>query len=584
MTVSSVLRVGAIAFAGVAISRPAPAQTPIQRMSVDSNGVGGDAQSGGFWSPGGYQGFWTRPSISQDGRWVAFDSDARNLAANDTNYGIDVFVHDRQTGATLLISIQDDGSKLDYHSFSPSISPDGRFVAYSTSANFTTLNDWNFHSDVFVHDRDPDGNGVFDEGNAVTAIVSLDPNGNPGDGDSQFPSISADGNVISFRSTSTNLVSGDMNGVPDIFVHDRTAGTTTRVTVTPAGRGANDVSDEPVLSSDGSAVAYSSLATNLDVNDTNGMRDIFVYDIPTGIVTRVNVSSTGAQAIGGASSAPSLSADGMLVAFDSCAPNLVPNDPSGWCDCFMHDRSNGTTIEVSFDSNGNPGNWNSLTPALSADGTVVAFSGWSDNLVRIDENYRPDLFVRDLVTGILTPCSSLGGVTGDEVAFSPAISGDGRSVGYVSYADNLALSDTNATADILVRDLTIADPVAAWTNYGTGFPGTNGIPGLTATSNPLLGTTTTLDVGNSLGSWSAGLLLIGFAPASVPTKYGGTILVDQPLFFPFVVWPAGSSLPLDVPADPLLTFVSGYLQVVETDAGAAAGLSFSPGLALTLGG
>jgi Tol biopolymer transport system component len=584
MVVPSVLRVGAIAFFSVATSRPAPAQSPILRMSVDSNGVEGDEQSGGFYSPGGYQGFWTRPSISQDGRWVAFDSAARNLAANDTNYAIDVFVHDRQTGATLLISVQDDGTVLNYHSFSPSISPDGRFVAYSSYGSFTTLGDWNARSDIFVHDRDPDGNGVFDEGNAVTAIVSLDPNGNPGDGDSEFPSISADGNVISFRSTSTNLVSGDGNGLPDIFVHDRTTGTTIRVSVTPGGGDADKVSDEPVLSSDGSAVAYSSIATNLVVNDTNGMRDIFVYDVPSGIVTRVNVRSNGAQAIGGASSAPSLSADGMLVAFDSCASNLVPNDPSASCDCFLHDRSNGTTIEVSFDSNGNPGNSNSLTPALSADGTVIAFSGWSDDLVRIDENYRPDLFVRDLVTGILTPCSSLGGVTGDEIAFCPAISGDGRTVGYVSYADNLVLGDTNAVPDILVRDLTIADPAAAWTNYGAGFPGTNGIPGLTAASNPQLGTTVTLDVGNSLGSWSAGLLLIGFAPASVPTKYGGTILVDQPFFLPFVVWPAGSSLPLDVPAEPLLAYVSGYLQVVETDAGAASGLSFSPGLALTLGG
>jgi Tol biopolymer transport system component len=584
MAVPSVLRVGAFAFACTTIPHPARAQAPIQRMSVDSNGVEGDAQSGGFASPGGYQGFWTRPSISQDGRWVAFDSAARNLAANDVNYGIDVFVHDRQTGSTTLISIQDDGSAVPGDSHSPSITPDGRFVAFSSLGNFGTLGDWNAHSDIFVHDRDPDGNGVFDEGNAVTTIVNLDPNGNPGDGDNEFPSISADDNVISFRSTSTNLVSGDGNGLPDIFVHDRTTGTTIRATITPGGGDSNDVSDEPVLSSDGSAVAYSSLATNLVVNDTNGMRDIFVYDVPTGIVTRVNVRSNGAQAIGGASSAPSLSADGMLVAFDSCASNLVPNDPSAWCDCFLHDRSNGTTSEVSFDSNGNPGDWNSLTPALSADGTVIAFSGWSDDLVRIDWNYRPDLFVRDLVTGILTPCSSLGGVTGDEIAFCPAISGDGRTVGYVAYADNLVPFDTNAAPDILVRDLTIADPAAAWTNYGAGFPGTNGIPGLTAASNPQLGTTVTLDVGNSLGTWSAGLLLLGVAPASIPTKYGGTILVDQPFFLPFVVWPAGSSLPLDVPAEPLLAYVSGYLQVVETDAGAASGLPFSPGLALTLGG
>jgi Tol biopolymer transport system component len=170
----------------------------------------------------------------------------------------------------------------------------------------------------------------------VTTLVSVHGDGTQGDGTSWEPALSADGSVVAFRSAATNLVDGDDNGVSDIFVHDLATGTTTRVSVRSDGSQGDGVSLRPSISADGSVVAFISAATNLVDADDNEEADVFVHDLATGATTRVSVRSDGTQGDGGCWE-PALSADGSVVAFRSAATNLVDGDDNGVSDIFVHD-------------------------------------------------------------------------------------------------------------------------------------------------------------------------------------------------------------------------------------------------------
>ncbi len=340
-------------------------------VSVSSAGGRGDDSSSGT-------------SISADGRFVAFHSDATNLVAGDTNFVADVFVHDRQTGTPTRVSVDSSGRQGDRHSLLPTISGDGRFVAfYSDSLNLVP-GDTNGVMDVFVHDRQT----------GTTTRVSVDSSGSQGDFDSgntnTNASISADGRFVAFDSYATNLVSGDTNGRGDVFVHDRQTGATTRASIASWGFQVNDHSSEPSISADGRFVAFASRASNLVPDDHNYVPDVFVHDRQSWTTTRVSVDSSGSQ--GKYSSlAPSISADGRFVAFYSYANNLVPGDTNSVSDVFVHDRQIGTTARVSVDSSGSQGDESSFFPSISPDGRFVAFEG--SNLVPGDTNGWLDVFV-----------------------------------------------------------------------------------------------------------------------------------------------------------------------------------------------
>ncbi len=256
------------------------------------------------------------PSISADGRFVAFESDATNLVSGDTNNAFDVFVHDLMTARTTLVSRHSLGSYGNDHSGVPSISGDGRFVAFESDADNLVSGDTNTLDDVFVHDRLASTTGR-------TTRVSRHSLGNEADGFSSEPSISADGRFVAFRSSAENLVSGDTNGQSDIFVHDRlasTTGRTTRVSRHSLGNEGNGFSSEPSISGDGRFVAFRSDSTNLVSGDTNGTFDIFVHDrlaSTTGRTTRVNRHSLGNEADQLRRSPP------MAVSSPSALPNLV---------------------------------------------------------------------------------------------------------------------------------------------------------------------------------------------------------------------------------------------------------------------
>src|SRR5260221_244418 len=232
----------------------------------------------------------------------------------------------------------------------------------------------------------------------------------------QFCSISAGGRVGAFQSDADNFVAGETNGVQDVFLRDRRSGTTERVSVGTAGTQGNDNSGDipalaPSISADGRFVAFQSAASNLVAGDTNGRLDIFVRDRRSGTTERVSVATDGTQ--GNDNSGDwglSISADGRFVAFISSATNLVSGDTNANNDVFVHDRQSGTTERASVATDGTQANFYSRLPSISADGRFVAFLGNASNLVPGDTNGWADVFVLDRPTAPTEPtCPSTGG-------------------------------------------------------------------------------------------------------------------------------------------------------------------------------
>lgn len=561
-----------LVLAVAALTLPAAGQHAITRVSVDSNGVEGNDDSG-----------LTPPAFSSDGRFVAFDSAATNLVKADKNSRIDIFVHDRVSGSTVRVSVDSSGVEGNDHSSSPTISADGRFVAFVSISDNLVVGDANAHADVFLHDRDPDRNGVFDEGNGVTTRVNVSSSGKEANYGGDYPSISADGALIAFESIATNLVGGDNNGRADIFLHNRVTGMTFRQSVDSNGVEGDEPSYGPRISADGLFVSFWSYARNLVANDTNNASDVFVRDRVSKQTTRVSVDSNGNQGAASFGPAP-MSSDGSVVVFQSNATNFVTGDTNGVIDVFLHDRVTGVTSRVSVDSAGIQGDATSVRSTISTDGTVVAFDGMSTNLVAGDDNADSDVFIHDGGTGETSGASfHCGGKTGNRASAFASLSGDGLLVAFSSYAGDLVAGDANFVSDVFVHDRTVLEPSAYWNNYDVGYPGTLGVPTLTASDVPSIDSTITIDVGNSLGQFTVGFMLIGSAKASNPTSDGGTLLVDFSLIVPYAIWPAGLSLLADIPSDPALCGTSAFVQVIEMDGGAVYGLSFTAGLELAFG-
>jgi signal peptidase I len=388
-------------------------------------------------------GFSTWPAISADGRFVAFASDASNLVPGDSNGQGDIFVHDRQTGATERVSVDSAGGQADGSSSEPVISGDGRFVVFVCDASNLVPGDSNGQGDVFVHDRQT----------GATERVSVDSAGNQGDGGSGKPAISADGRFVAFESDASNLVPGDSNGQSDVFVHDRQTGATERVSVDSAGSQGDGGSGKPAISADGRFVAFESDAANLVLDDANSRSDVFVRDRQTGATERVSVDGHGTQS-DGSSTRPAISADGRFVAFESMATNLVSHDFNRQHDIFVHDRQTGATERVSVSSDGRQVSSPSNVPAISADGRFVAFASGARNLAPGDDNrfYFADVFVHDCQTGATERVSAnSAGNQGNDYSGLPAISGDGRFVAFWSLAADLAPVD-HYGQHVFVRD------------------------------------------------------------------------------------------------------------------------------------
>lgn len=329
--------------------------------------------------------------ISADGRFVAFNSVASNLVLGDTNQKTDVFVYDRYTHTTELITKGLGGAQSDKDSWWCALSADGRYVSFWSYASNLVSDDTNNRADVFVYDRN----------SFSMERVSLGPGfsqGNGWSGGNCCPWISADGRFVVFDSAATNLVPDDTNNLADLFVHDRILHTTERVNLGPGGVQADGESAWPAISSDGRYVVYFSRATNLVSDDTNRVGDVFLYDRITHKTQRISVGVGGIQATGGFSTFPVISANNRYVAFASTATNLIMDDTNGFCDIFVYDLISNTMERVSVGTAGEQGNENSpfyTFPTISANGRYVAFESLASNLVAVDNNGYADIFVRD---------------------------------------------------------------------------------------------------------------------------------------------------------------------------------------------
>jgi Tol biopolymer transport system component len=346
-------------------------------------------------------------------------------------------------GETTLISLSNSASPMDANnsSYVSTISANGQFVAFQSYASSLVSSDTNGLSDIFVRDLQ----------SGLTERVSIDSNGTQGNGASFQPAISADGRFVAFRSDAMNLVSNDTNGKSDIFVHDRQAHITERVSIGLNGTATNFESYEPAISGDGRFIAFVSFATNLVEGDTNTAFDIFVRDRQTGLTERVSIDSNGVQA-NSPSYQPAISADGRIVTFMSSASNLVAGDTNANWDIFVHDLETDLTERISVDSNGNQGASFSYAASISADGRFVAFVS-AAMLVSGDTFGTQDIFVRDLQTG-QTERIAFGppGTGPAHDTYYTSISADGRYITFQSYAANLVSGDTNGKADIFVHD------------------------------------------------------------------------------------------------------------------------------------
>jgi hypothetical protein len=265
------------------------------------------------------------PDLSADGRFVAYYSDANNIVPNDTNNTFDVFLYDRQTATTQRISVSSAGGQGNGLSYFPDISADGRYTVYESDATNLVANDTNGVTDSFIYDRIT----------GTTQLISVNSAEEPGNGRSAYPVIAANNRHVTFVSFATNLSPNDPTPTADIYIRDLVAGTTQFISPGLNNQPGNNNSHYPVISADGRFVAYHSEASNLVPGDTNNLTDVFLYNRVTAEVKRVSLSNDGVQG-NGPSSSPAISGNGRFVVFQSDAGTLVPGDTNGAADVFLY--------------------------------------------------------------------------------------------------------------------------------------------------------------------------------------------------------------------------------------------------------
>ena len=279
-----------------------------ERISVPAGGGQGNHHS-------------TRPAISDNGRFVAFDSYANNMIADDTNGGTDVFLRDRLQNTTTRVSVGPGGEQANGESANAVMSRTGRIICFDSGADNLASDDTNEGSDVYCYDRNT----------GVAELISQNTEGVAAEIGSVLGGVSGDGRFVVFTTRSPDIVPGDTNDVADIFVRDRVTDTTERVSVRSNGAQANGMTLWPSISDDGTVVAYDSEASNLVPHDTNGKFDVFVHFLDTGQTRRASVSSAGVQGEL-ASMVSNLSGDGRYVVFQTGATTLFPDDTNDHAD------------------------------------------------------------------------------------------------------------------------------------------------------------------------------------------------------------------------------------------------------------
>ncbi|MDF1542769.1 MAG: hypothetical protein P1P71_06580, partial [Anaerosomatales bacterium] len=345
-------------------------------------------------------------------------------------------------GATTCVSISTGGVPGDSESRNPVMSPDGRYVVFESRATDLVAGGTSGTLHIFWHDRDT----------GQTELVSKSTGGAEANSNSFNATVSADGRYVAFQSVASNLVAPD-TGAQDVFIRDRVGGTTERVSVAINGGEANVGSQNPMISADGRFVAFDSSATDLVTGDGNQSNDVFLRDLGANTTTRVSVTNTGAQATGGGSRNPSISADGRYVAFESEATNLVSVASNGYKHIYRRDRTGATTTRVSVTGASTQGNSDSQNPAISGNGLVIAFETFATNLGGSNPAAYSDVIVREGTSTTRVNRSSSGEL-GNGLSQRPSLSYTGRYVAFDASSTNLVSLDANGSDDVFVRDRT----------------------------------------------------------------------------------------------------------------------------------
>jgi Tol biopolymer transport system component len=404
-------------------------------------------------TPGGTAGAGssTRPSLSPNGALVAFDSTATDLT-NDPNGAVrDVFLRDRSTQTTRLVSAPADGVPADGPSDSPVLAGGTDLVAFVSAASNLAAGDGNGATDVFVRG-----------GSAAPRQISLRPDGGAPAGPSSQPDISRDGRVVLFTSAAADLVPGDGNRSRDVFAADLATGAIRRISVSTRGSEAAGDSFNPAISPDGRYVSFASTAANLVRGDRNRRPDVFLADLRRGrVIERVSVDSRGRgqnrAVVPPFTQISDVSAGGRFVVFDSDATNLVRPDRNRDTDVFLRDRRRDRTVRVSLSSRNEEATNDSFAPSISPGGRFVAFESFAERIAPGDAP-REDVFVRDLrreltvVAGVTSRgARPRGPELVPQLLQRPVLSDDATVVAFTSTAANLARGDRNAREDVLVR-------------------------------------------------------------------------------------------------------------------------------------
>lgn len=341
----------------------------ISRISVNNQGVEGNADS-------------IQPVIAANGRFIAFSSKATNFVAGETNTVADIFIYDMQTQQIRGINPLDSNGD----SLNPSISADGRWVVFESTASNLVVNDTNNAADIFLFDT---------QANQITRI-SVDAGGAQGNGTSIHPMIAANGGVVVFESEASNLVSGDTNNSSDIFLYDITTRNVQRIS--QATHQADKGSYYPAVTAEGKIVVFESEAMNLVANDTNSFAEIFIKDLTTGQIQRITAPN--GEPANSHAYYPSVSANGRFIAFTTAATNLVGGNPNALFDLLKYDRVTQQLERLNVNVAGEQTDFQSfkLPISLSSSGNYAVFTSNATNAVYGDDNLSLDVFVHQKVT------------------------------------------------------------------------------------------------------------------------------------------------------------------------------------------
>lgn len=460
LAVVAVAGIAALASAAPALAA-VPAAGETQLVSVNTGGT-----SSGSWTSNG--------RVSGNGRYVVFASTAQDLVTVPASTGgqYDVFRRDLLTGTTVLVSFDSTGLQAaSGGSGGAAVSADGRYVVFDSSATDIDPLDTTPDNDIYLRDMDL----------GITTLVSVNAAGSAAGNDySGEAAISGDGSIVTFTSEASDLVATDTNGVSDVFF--RTVSAIVPVTALVSLRVLGDQTSSPsglsaaALSFDGRYVAYDSLDTSIFPMGTIGS-EIYRRDLTTGETRGISYTLSGSSAVD--SYSPSISSDGSLVAFSSTSPFMYLNDTNGVEDVFVRSLVDNSLTVVSVPRTAGGGAAGASTsPSISGDGLFVAFESEGTDLVDDTVSGNGDIYVRSLADGTTSLVSRnfAGTGGGSNNSYGVTLSGDGSVAAFASNADDLTSNDPGSPTDMFVVGLDI--PVVAATPPGPALARTGSDPTL----------------------------------------------------------------------------------------------------------